>query len=52
MIDWRLIAVVAVFGWVAWFVKKKEEWVQPIVVAAAMATLVGTLLFLGVPLIR
>ncbi|QQQ78560.1 hypothetical protein IOD16_08945 [Saccharothrix sp. 6-C] len=52
MVDWRLIALVVVFLGFAWFARKREDWVQPILVGVAVATLFGGLLFLGIPLIR
>ncbi|WP_157620038.1 hypothetical protein [Saccharothrix sp. NRRL B-16348] len=52
MVDWRLIALVVVFLGFTLFARKREDWVQPILVGVAMATLFGGLLFLGIPLIR
>ena len=52
MVDWRLIALVGVFAAVAWVTRKREEWVQPLGVAAAVTVLVAGLLFLGIPLIK
>ncbi|MGX7829052.1 hypothetical protein ACTG9Q_28615 [Actinokineospora sp. 24-640] len=52
LIDWRLVALVCVFAWVLFFVRKHEEWTQPILVAVAAVTLAAALLFLGIPLIH
>ncbi|MEU5692875.1 hypothetical protein [Actinosynnema sp. NPDC020468] len=52
MVDWRLIALVLMFVGVTWFVRKRKDWVNPLLVAAALTTLVGTVMFLDVPLFR